>query len=172
VISLEGAAWSSAATWRGVVERSAAIATERASLGSFLFELPAANSRTRGERGQGDGGRRKRGDSRRRRGGGTGAEDRGTTDTGTATTPTHPEARRDDERDWELGTGGRGEEGARGPAESGAANQPPGMALTEHSVRLNPGELGDPRGTAPERWRVTQWKQMSGPADRLTQKGD
>jgi len=47
VISLEGAAWSSAATWRGVVERSAAIATERASLGSFLFELPAANSRTR-----------------------------------------------------------------------------------------------------------------------------
>jgi hypothetical protein len=114
----------------------------------------------------------KEGGQPRRRGGGTGAEDRGTTDTGTATTPTHPEARRDDERDWELGTGGRGEEGARGPAESGAANQPPGMALTEHSVRLNPGELGDPRGTAPERWWVTQWKQMSGPADLLTQKGD
>jgi len=41
VISLEGAAWSSAATWRGVVEPSAAIATERASFAVVLVRAPS-----------------------------------------------------------------------------------------------------------------------------------
>ena len=40
-------AWSSGRTGRQAPERSAAIATERASLGSFLFVSPDASSRTR-----------------------------------------------------------------------------------------------------------------------------
>jgi hypothetical protein len=41
------AAWSSGLTGRHDGERSATMATERASLGSFLFTAPAASSRTR-----------------------------------------------------------------------------------------------------------------------------
>ncbi len=41
------AAWSSAITGRGVLDRSAATATDRASFGSFLFVSPASSSRTR-----------------------------------------------------------------------------------------------------------------------------
>ena len=41
------AGWSSAATWRQVLDRSAATATDRASFGSFLFVSPACSSRTR-----------------------------------------------------------------------------------------------------------------------------
>jgi hypothetical protein len=41
------AAWSSALTSQTPGERSAAMATERASFGSFLFVSPAASSRTR-----------------------------------------------------------------------------------------------------------------------------
>jgi hypothetical protein len=41
------AAWSSAVTSRGVAERMAAIATDRASFGSFLFVAPVDSSRTR-----------------------------------------------------------------------------------------------------------------------------
>ena len=45
--SFSTAAWSSAITGRGVLDRSAATATDRASLGSFLFVSPASSSRTR-----------------------------------------------------------------------------------------------------------------------------
>ena len=41
------AGWSSAATWRQVLDRSAATATDSASSGSFLFVSPACSSRTR-----------------------------------------------------------------------------------------------------------------------------
>ena len=41
------AAWSSGRAWRTPGERSAATATERASLGSFLFTFPVASSLTR-----------------------------------------------------------------------------------------------------------------------------
>ena len=45
--TLSTAAWFSAATGRGAAERSAAMATDRASLGSFLLVAPVASSRTR-----------------------------------------------------------------------------------------------------------------------------
>ena len=45
--TLRTAAWSSGFTSRRELERSAAMATDRASLGSFLFVSPAASSRTR-----------------------------------------------------------------------------------------------------------------------------
>jgi hypothetical protein len=41
------AAWSSGRASQTPGERSAATATDRASLGSFLFTFPAASSRTR-----------------------------------------------------------------------------------------------------------------------------
>jgi hypothetical protein len=45
------AAWSSARTWWRTGERSAATATERASFGSFLFDVPVESSLTRAELG-------------------------------------------------------------------------------------------------------------------------